>query len=113
MEQFFRFHYSTQKSELNEWVYQVKLGSSRVESVCLLFHMIGATSIHTVKKVQAPFSVCLSSYRTSYIGLHYVLLTVNTNCQPFIHYSDPGAGPAHVNCPSAENQANNRLFSFL
>lgn len=30
------------------------------------------------------------------------ILTINTDCQPFIYYSDPGAGPAHINCPSAE-----------
>ena len=30
------------------------------------------------------------------------ILTIYTNCQPFIYYFDPGAGPAHINCPSAE-----------
>lgn len=29
-------------------------------------------------------------------------LTINTDCQPFIYYSDPGACPAHINCPSAK-----------
>jgi hypothetical protein len=33
-----------------------------------------------------------------------IFLTINTDCQPFIYYSDPGAGPPHINCPSVEEE---------
>lgn len=39
------------------------------------------------------------------------ILTIYTNCQPFIYYSDPGAGPAHINCPSAVEYRYYALFS--
>jgi hypothetical protein len=40
------------------------------------------------------------------------VLTVNTDCQPLIHYSDPCAGPTHINRPPVEDRSRGRNISF-
>jgi len=35
--------------------------------------------------------------------------TVYTDCQPFIYYSDPSTGPAHIKGPSAEQYFQKKL----